>query len=58
MKTIAGAIVVLAGSLIMGLSSNDIPNEALPTLMSIGLIILGLVIMFTGSSSTMKNDVH
>lgn len=46
MKSIAGSIIVLAGALIMGLSSKDIPDEALPTLTSLGLILIGLGVVF------------
>ena len=55
MKSIAGAIVVLAGALIMGLASEDIPKEALPTLSSLGLIVIGLVLVFTGARSQSSN---
>ena len=48
MKSIAGSIVVLAGALIMGLASEDIPNQALPTLSSLGLIVIGLLTVFAG----------
>ena len=38
----------------MGLSSEDIPNESLPTLSSLGLIVIGLILVFT--ASTNKTD--
>jgi len=46
MSSIAGAIIVLAGALIMGLAADRMPNEPLPTLTSFGLIVLGLVVVF------------
>ena len=55
MKSIAGAIVVLAGALIMGLASKEIPKEVLPTLSSLGLIGIGLFVVFTGARSQSSN---
>ena len=48
MKSIAGSIVVLAGALIMGLAGESVPNEMLQTLTSVGLIAVGLYLVFTG----------
>ena len=48
MKSISGSIVVMAGALIMGLASEDIPNEMMPTVVSLGLIGVGLYLVFTG----------
>lgn len=47
MKSIAGSIVVLAGAILMGLAADEIPNEQLPTLVSIGLVVTGLIVLFT-----------
>ncbi len=50
MRSIAGSVVVLAGALVMGLASNNIPNAALPTLTSLGLILIGLLtVLFSGT---------
>jgi hypothetical protein len=54
MKSIAGSIVVLAGSFIMGLAAKEIPNEALPTITSLGLMVIGLTIVFTSDRATNK----
>ena len=48
MKSIAGSIVVMAGALIMGLAREDIPREMLPTVISVGLIAVGLYLVITG----------
>jgi hypothetical protein len=49
MKSIAGSIVVLAGALIMGLASKEIPNQPIPTIFSFGLVTIGLILVFSGS---------
>jgi hypothetical protein len=47
MKSIAGSVIVLAGALVMGLASKDIPTNPLPTLTSLGLMLIGLIVVFT-----------
>jgi hypothetical protein len=58
MKSIAGAVVVLAGAVIMGLAAKQIPDYALPTLTSLGLMLLGLIIVFSdkGTRAANKED--
>ena len=51
MKSVAGAIVVLAGAVIMGLAHEDIGNDHGVTLASLGLMIIGLIIVFAGMKS-------
>ena len=46
MKSMAGAVVVLAGALLMGLATEHIPNDRLPTVTSVGLIAAGLFLVF------------
>ena len=48
MKSIAGSIVVLAGAILLGMIYEDIPREPLPTLVSFGLMIVGLFFVFRG----------
>jgi hypothetical protein len=48
MRSIAGSVIVLAGALVMGLASRDIPTQPFPTLTSLGLIVIGLVTVFAG----------
>ena len=57
MKSIAGSIVVLAGAIIMGLRSEEIPDEPLPTLFALGLTVIGLALVFLtgGSEHDTKN---
>ena len=55
MKSIAGGIVVLAGAVLMGLATDDVPGKMLPTVMSVGLIVVGLIVVFTGGR---KHDGH
>ena len=49
MKSIAGAVVVFAGALLMGLAIERIPNDMLPTVTSVGLIAVGLFLVFRGN---------
>ncbi len=51
MKSIAGSIVVVAGALIMAIANEQIPKEMLPTVASIGLMAVGLFLVFTGGES-------
>ncbi len=52
MRSVAGAIVVLAGSLVMGLAFKEIPKEPIPTIFSLGLIVIGLIVIFTDKRTT------
>ncbi len=50
MKAIAGSVIVMSGSLIMACAHENIPRHALPTIFSIGLIFIGLVIVLREKS--------
>ena len=50
MKSIAGSVIVLAGAVLMGLTSKQFPEE-LPPIISLVLIVIGLVLVFRGGSA-------
>ena len=56
-QPIAGALIVLAGALIIGLSSSDIPAKELPTITSLGLIAVGLYLVFRGKKRNGRGGV-
>jgi hypothetical protein len=58
MRSIAGSVIVLAGALVMGLASRDIPTQPFPTITSLGLIVIGLLVVFAGgrASAAGKSD--
>ena len=40
----------------MGLARDEIPNEPLPTLVSMGLVVTGLIVLFAGNRSRNGNS--
>lgn len=46
-RSLSGAIVVLAGALVFGLAHDEIPEEALSTILGFGLTSIGLFVFLT-----------